>query len=50
MPNNVLHKKLYVENKDAIDAAQKLADGEVLDRYLKLRSLYENEEESNDDS
>ena len=50
MPNNVLNKELYVENKDAIDAAQKLADGEVLDRYLKLRSLYENEEESNDDS
>lgn len=39
-PSNVLHKKLYIENKSRIIAAQNSADEELEERYLKLHELY----------
>ena len=39
-PSNVLHKKLYLENKDTIVAAQNAADEELEERYVKLHELY----------
>ena len=39
-PNNVLHKKLYIENKARIIAAQESAGDILTERYLNIHTAY----------
>ena len=45
-PSNVLHKKLYVENKSRIIAAQHSASEDLEERYLNLHEAYAKNEGS----
>ena len=45
-PSNVLHKKLYVENKSRIIAAQHGANEDLEERYLNLHEAYAKNEGS----